>query len=1150
MKKLSIHAFLQNRKVKKWFLMMKLTIVVLLAGLMQVSATVYSQATKFNFKAENKQVVEVLKEIEENSDFRFFYIREQVNVERKVTVDITNATVENILDQIFSDQGVAYKVMDDNLVLLSPDKNIRDIESVSMAQQKQISGSITDSKGFPLVGVTVIIKGTTAGSVSDVNGKYQISAVPENAILVFSFIGMKTQEIALGGNTTIDVVMAEAIIGIEDVVVTALGIKREEKALGYSVQKVDGQTLNTVKGIDVGTSLTGKVAGMLVKNSSEFTAEPVIEIRGETPLLVIDGVPYGNMKLRDIPSDDIESISVLKGATASALYGSRGASGAIMVTTFRGSSNKGFSVTLNSSTMFNAGYLAIPELQSTYGRVVKTNAGGALEYVRSADGAWGAPLEGQTVIQWDPVSKAMKPMPFLAIGADNFKNFLEQGYILNNNVNLVQQGENGSLRASASWMQNKGQYPNSVFDKITYSLAGEMKIDKFLLSSSMSYNKQATPNKGFSGYTGYDPMYSMLIWGAPDWDVRQYKDYWLIPNEVQNSSYTAGNNNPYFDRYERTHSVNKDIFSGTLAISYDVTKWLKGTLRTGYDTYSDRQDIQVSKGSFQGAGSAKMIPNGTEVWGESQKGSYNLGISRGFSTNNDLIFVGDYTFDDFKIDGLAGGSLYYGQDEGIEARGKGGLSIPGFYSLKASVDPVIVNSMIYKKQVNSLYGRLGVSYKSFAFAEATYRNDWVSTLPESTRSYSYPSVSGSLILSELLPETTWLSLWKVRSSWVTVKTPASVYTINNVFSITNNAWGTLSSASLPTTIRGTEVLPESSATWEFGTAVNLLKNRVSLDATYYAKRMFDFLKSTGISPASGYSANYINIDEEITRKGVELALNVTPVKNNDLQWDVSLNWSKFARYYTKLDSLYSADKLWVNVGERADAFILRDYQKDPEGNIIHNASGLPMYSGYDSRFGFADPDWIWGIGTSLKYKNFALNVSLDGRVGGLAQSITEMYMWRSGNHPESVTPERYLDATVAGSKNYVGEGVKVVSGTVTYDTYGNITSDTRTYAPNDVATTYKTYIENLHKGTAWGGAPSPTEAYSTSFLKIREMSLTYFVPQQLASKIGARDISISAIGQNVFYWAKEFKYSDIDGGSENFVDPSQRYVGFNVKLGF
>ena len=1149
MKKKFINAFLQSRKVKKWFLIMKLTIVMLLAGLMQVSATVYSQATKFNFRVENKQIVEVLKEIEENSDFRFFYIREQVNVERKVTVNANGATVEQILDELFIDQGISYKVMDDNLVLLSPDSKIREIESVS-AQQKQVSGTITDAKGQPLVGVTIVIKGTISGTVSDVNGKYEITSVPDDATLIFSFIGMKSQEIAIGANTTIDVVMAEAIFGIEDVVVTALGIKREQKALGYSVQEVTGETLTTVKGIDVATSLTGKVAGMLVKNSSEFIAEPIIEIRGETPLLVIDGVPYGNMKLRDIPSDDIENITVLKGATASALYGSRGASGAIMVTTFRGSAKKGFTVTLNSSTMFNAGYLAIPELQSTYGRVVKTNANGTLEYVRSGDGAWGAPLEGQSVIQWDPVSKTMTAMPFNAVGANNFNNFLEQGYILNNNVNLVQQGENGSIRASASWMQNKGQYPNSIFDKITYSLAGEMKIDKFTLSSGMTYNKQVTPNKGFSGYTGYDPMYSLLIWGAPDWDIRQYKDYWLIPNEVQNNSYTAGNNNPYFDRYERTHSVNKDIFNGTLALSYDFTKWLKGTLRTGYDTYSDRQDIKVSKGSFQGAGSARMIPNGTEVWGESQKGSYNLGLSRGFSTNNDLIFTGDYTFGDISIDGLAGGSLYYGQDEGIEARGRGGLSIPGFYSLKASVDPVIVNSMIYKRQVNSLYGRLGVSYKSFAFVEGTFRNDWVSTLPESTRSYSYPSVSGSLILSEFLPETNWLSLWKVRSSWVTVKTPAAIYAINNVFSITNNAWATLSSATLPSTIRGTEVLPESSATWEFGTVVNLFKNRASVDATYYAKRMFDFLRSTGITPASGFSANFINTEEEITRKGWEIAANVTPVKNNDLQWDLSLNWSKYARYYTQLDSLYSADRPWVKVGERADAFVLRNYLKDPNGNIIHNASGLPMYSSYDSRYGFADPDWIWGIGTALKYKNFALNVSFDGRVGGLAQSITEMYMWRSGNHPESVTPERYLDVTVPGSKNYTGKGVKVIAGTVTYDTYGNITSDTREFAPNDVATTYKTYVENLRKGTAWGGAPSPTEAYSTSFLKIRELSLTYYVPQQLASKIGARDVSISAIGQNVFYWAKQFKYSDIDGGSENFVDPSQRYIGFNLKLGF
>lgn len=796
--------------------------------------------------------------------------------------------------------------------------------------------------------------------------------------------------------------------------------------------------------------------------------------------------------------------------------------------------------------MLTAGFLAIPEMQSTYGRAINTSTN---TYVRSGDGSWGAPLDGREVIQWDPISKTMKAMPYLPIGKDNFSNFLEQGYILNNNLSVVQQGEFGSLRTSATWVGNKGQYPNSMFDKITFSVGGDMKINKFTLSSSMSYNKQSSPNKGFSGYTGYDPMYALLIWSAPDWDIRQYKDYWLVPNEVQNSSYTAGNNNPYFDRYERTHSVDKDIFNGTLALNYDFTSWLKGTFRIGYDTYSNRQEVLVSKGSFQGAGSAMMIPNGTEVWGESQKGSYNLGISRGYSFNNDFILSANHTISDFTVDGFVGGSLYYNQDEGIETRTRGGLSIPGFYSLKASIDPVLVGSNIYRRQVNSLYGRLGVSWKNIAFVEGTLRNDWVSTLPESTRSYAYPSVSGSFVVSELLPKMDWLSMWKLRGSWVTVKMPAGIYQINSVFSITNNAWGTLSSANYPTTIRGTDVLPESSSTFEIGTAINLYKNRASVDVSYYSKRMFDFLKSTGISPASGFSSNYINIDEEITRNGIEVAVTGTPVKTNDLQWDVAVNWSQFARYYTKLDPVYSTDKPWVKIGERADAYVLRDYMKDSEGNVIHN-NGLPLYSSYDSKFGNADPDWIWGANTSLRYKDFTFSLSVDGRVGGLAQTTTEMYMWRSGGHPNSVVPERMLDATTTGSKNYIGQGVKVTSGTVTYDTYGNITSDNRVFAPNDVAVTYKTYIENLHKGTAWGGAASTLDVYSTTFFKIREMSLTYNLPKNIASKIRAKDVSVSAVGQNVMLWAKQFKYSDPDGGSENFIDPSLRYLGLNLKLGF
>lgn len=1127
-----------QRRWKKFIRTMKLTITLLLFAVLAATAgSTYSQNLRINLKMTDATLVDVFREIERTSEFGFFFKNEELDMNQRVSIDLKNASIDEILKKILID-NYSYRILDKNIIVTRSNAN-------TGHQQRPVSGKVTDASGNPLPGVSVVLKGSATGTITDGNGNFSLSNIPENQVLQFSFIGMKPLLVNIGSKNIFTIVMEVETFGVDEVIVTALGIKREEKALGYAVQAISGSGLQTVKGIDVGTSLTGKIAGLLVKNSTEFTSEPEVQIRGENPILVIDGVPYGNMNLRDIPSDDIENISVLKGATASALYGYRGASGAIMITTKKGSAKKGVSVSVNSSTMFAAGYLAIPEIQSVYGRVVNTATN---TYSRYDDGSWGVPMDGREVIQWDPVSKTMKAMPYLPIGKDNFKNFLEQGYIVNNNVNVVQQGEFGSFRASATWIKNKGTYPNSIYDKYTYNIAGDIKFSKFTLSSSIAYNKQISPNTGFSGYTAYDPMYTMLVWGSADFDVRDYKNYWLVKNETQNSSYVALDN-PYFDRHERTHSLNRDIFNGSVSLNYGITSWLNATVRSGFDSYSDRQVVQISKGSFRSAGSATVILNGSQIWGESQRGSYNTGLGRGYSFNNDLLLSGNKKFGDFNLDALAGGTIYYRQDEGIEALTSGGLSIPAFYSLKASINPVSVNSSLYRQQVNSLFGRFSVSWKNLLFAEGTLRNDWNSTLSESTRSYLYPSVASSFIVSEILPEMDWLSLWKLRGSWTVSKKPAGIYDINSVYSITNNYWGSLSSASYPNTIRGTDVLPESAATFEIGTAISVYKNRASLDVSYYSKRMYDFLEFADISPASGFYTNYINNDEEITRRGIEITANGTPIKTNDWQWDVSLNWSSYARYYSKVDPDYSDDYPWVKVGKRYDAYLLKDYLKDSNGNIIHN-NGLPLYSSYYSLYGYSDPDWIWGANSSLKYKNWKLNISLDGRVGGIAQTTTEMYMWRAGNHPNSVVPERYLDATNPKTKNYVGEGVKVVSGTVAYDTYGNITTDTRVFAPNDVAVTYENYVNNYHGGTAWGGTPSPADAYDATFLKIREVSITYDFPKNLCSKIKATGISMSAVGQNVFFWAKQFKYSDPDGGTENFSDPSLRYLGFNLKVDF
>ncbi|MCA5003718.1 SusC/RagA family TonB-linked outer membrane protein [Sphingobacterium bovistauri] len=1136
---------------------MRITLTPIVLILVTISSLYANEAhgqhvleRKFSLDIKNQSLSDVIGDIQIQTKVSFSYSKNAIKADELFfSLSEKKISIESFLKNILSNYGIDYEVVDNKVVLFKATHSISSNNGTLLSDVQVITGKVVNEEGQGIAGASVSIKGTSIAVSTNREGEFSLQTINSNSIFLFSYIGYASKEVSYHQLVNSKVVVLEkTITELENIVVTALGVRREERALGYSTQNVKGNTLKTTKGIDVATSLTGKVAGMIVKNSAEFAQAPELSLRGESPLIVIDGVPYGNMTLRDIPQDDIESIDFLKGATASALYGERGGAGAVMVTTIKGAANNGLEISFNSSSMLEAGYLAIPETQTTYGRVVNTSTN---TYVRTGDGSWGPPLEGQDVIQWDPVSRTMISIPYIARGANNFENFLQNGHILNNNLSIANRGEFGGIRVSSTWVNNKGTYPNSRFDKITYSVGGDLNFNKTSIVTSLSYNKHNSPNLGFGGYTGYDPMYSMLIWGSPDWNILDYKDYWLMPNEQQNNSFTAGNNNPYFDRYERIRPYNKDVFNGQLTLNYDIIKGLKATIRTGYDTYSDKQIVRISQGSYQGGGNSKVMNRGgTEIWGETTKGSFSSGLSRGFSTNTEALLLGDATAGDFGFDGFIGTSIFYKEDEGIEAKTQGGLSVPGYYSLKASINPAAVNSVIWKKQTNSVFGKVGVNWRNLAFLEATMRNDWTSTLPEETRSYFYPSVSGSLILSDLLPKTNWLSFWKVRSNWTIAKGAPDIYDINTVYFIATNQWAGLPTATFPTSIRPSDVYSFASKSSEFGTQMSLFKNRISVDITYFKKRLYDLLRTAQISESSGYSSVYTNTEDQTERRGWELSFNVTPVKTEGLQWDIGLNWSKFANHYVKIDPKYAVQgRKWIAEGERVDHFVFNEHQTDNEGNWVMN-NGVPTYKPILSLAGYADPDWSWGINTKLSYKSLSLGLSFDGRVGGLAQSFTEMYMWRSGNHPNSITEERYLDATNPGTKNYLADGVKVVSGAITYDANGDVLTDTRVFAKNDIQSTYKSYLEAIHKGTAWGGNPSPADLYSTTFFKLREAYLTYTFPQQMIDKLPFKGLSASLVGQNLIYWAKQFKYSDIDGGSENFTDPSLRYMGLNIKLDF
>lgn len=1107
-------------KMEKLLLVMKLTLLLVFLLVLNASASLYSQNSKISLKANNETLSEIFTKIEEQSEFRFFYQNEQIkNVEKK-SIDVSQEDIEYLMSNLLSETNLTFKLVDRNIIVHPLSKN-----ALRNSQQKRtINGKITDSAGQTLPGVTILIKGTTHGTISDFDGKYSIADVPPGSTLVFSFVGMSALEVKVTDQTVIDVTLEEETIGVNEVVVTALGIERQEKALGYSVQKVDGDKLQKTKGTYVATSLTGKISGLWIKNSTEFNEAPSISLRGETPLLVIDGVPYSNMSLTDIAADNIETIDVLKGGTASALYGYRGGSGAIIITTKNGNENKGFTVQVKSNNMVAAGFLALPKVQSSYGHGI--NGAIADDYV------WGPKLDiGETALQWNPVSKTMEEMPLVSSGRDNFRNFLETGLISNNNISLSQSGENGSFRISLNHIYNKGQYPNLKLNTTNFTAGGEMKLgEKFHLNAFMGYNREMAPQTTGKGYGDQGYIYQILLWTGPDYDLRQYRDYWVIPNEQQNWLYQAWYDNPYLIAYEKLKGQWKNKMNASVTATYNFSPSTKLLFRNGFDMYSNEYTTQNPVNVNSGRG------------GFDQKGVFKNEVASGYSINSDLIFMfNKKVFNHIGIDALAGGNIYRYTDKDLYGSTKNGLIIPGFYSLKNSRDPATVSSYIRRRQVNSVFGKLTLSYKNALYIDATARNDWSSTQSKETRSFFYPSIGTSLIVSELFENPFWLDMWKIRSSWTLAKSPLGIYDNNQAYATGQANWNGLLYADYPNKLIGGAVSAEASRTVEVGTSAYLFKN-LKIDLAYYNKLYYNQQKSATISSASGFTQTLINTDEEHVRKGLEITVEAAVIKKRDFTYRISANWAKSHMYYHKLDPVYSSDNLWTKVGGRIDNYVDRYWLTDSEGNIVHKSNGMPWKSDYRKVWGHSDPDFIWGLGNSISWKRFNLDFNFDGRVGGLMYNYTAYKMWDTGSHPDSDNEWRY-DEVVNNKTNYVGQGVKVVSGTVEYDNYGQVISDTRVFAPNDKEVSYQSYARSYADGRL--GNTSGT------FFKLRDISLGYSLPESVANRIGANDLYVAITGQNVFLWTKEFRYADPDKGTDSDLSsPSVRYLGMNVNITF
>jgi TonB-linked SusC/RagA family outer membrane protein len=1028
-----------------------------------------------------------------------------------------------------------------------PVENRQIAASIPSVPAEIIRGHVTDQKNIPLPGVSILVKGTNTGTTTNPEGDFSIKAKPGD-ILILKFIGFKTQEIPVTDNKKYQIMLEDDAKGLSEVVVTALGIKKEKAKLGYAVQEVKGEDLVKARESNVFSNLTGRVAGLTIQSSTDLFQNPTITLRGRQPLIVIDGIPDQSADIWKINADDIENMTVLKGANASALYGSIGQNGAIMITTKRGK-GKDLSVEINSSTELQPSFIRVPKVQTEYGDGFK----GQYSYV---DGSGGGPegggwIWGPKLDQKDPSTKSgfvelpqydspidpqtgkRIPTPWISKGKDNVQDFFRTGVISSNNISITKSSDKGAFRASVSNVYQVGIVPNTDLNNSSFNLSGNYNLsDNLTADARLTFNKQYTKNFPAVGYGPTSYLYNLILWTGADVSVKDLRNYWA-PGQVglqqrnYNNSYY---NNPYFQANEYLQGYDKNNTYGSLNLNYKVSPAFSIQFRNGINAYGLNRTYDEPK-SYIG-------------YGNKSRGNFTVSNDNFFDITSDLIGDYNHTFSEkFKLHAQVGGSNYYRNDK-YGSAATDGLTIPGFYNLSNSTNPVTATNAVEERRTSGVYGVLDLEFLNAIYLTATGRNDFISTLPVQNNSFFYPSFGSSVVVSELTKLPEWFSLLKARGSWSQVSSATlndNAYTYSYLPTYSKGyTWNNIPSLSYGSSILNPNLHPQTSNSWEVGVDTKFFNNRIGLEATYYQTSDFNNIFSIPISNTSGFGSQLVN-GNTYKRKGFELVLTATPVKIPGFRWDLAANFSTYHRYLT---SIYNNAPTLNNlkVGDRTDKIYTSVYQKDPGGNIIYASNGFPLDDTFPRSVGYSDPDFAFGLENTFTYKQFSLKVLVDGRVGGLMYSTTNQKMWWGGTN--TGTLNHYRDEANAGKATYIGQGVVVTSGSVTYDSNGNITSDTRKFAPNTKAVNYIDYMTNTSNA-----ANTNYNYYSQTFLKIREISFTWQMPGKWLKSSFIKGLNLSAVGRNLFLFAK-IPNVDPDTGVDNLQTPATRTIGFNADIKF
>ncbi|MGL4851757.1 MAG: SusC/RagA family TonB-linked outer membrane protein [Phocaeicola sp.] len=1063
-------------------------------------------------------------------------------------------------------------------------------DAVTVVQQANVvSGVVVDPSGEPLIGVSILVKGTTVGTITDIDGNFSVNAKAGDVLQV-SYIGYSTVEHRVGASNNVKITLKEDTETLDEVVVTALGMKRSEKALGYAVTELKGDELSK-QAINPVAALQGKVAGVEISGSDGgMFGSTKILIRGAStlggnnqPIYVVDGVildngireasadwdannaDYGN-ELKNLNPDDFATVSVLKGAAATALYGSRGLNGAVVITTKSGKAQKGIGV--NVTQTFGVDHMfKQPNLQNIYGNGIlsgyvaygetdangnyyaydnlgqfRLNTAGKPTLIGASSYGYGPKFDGRDIEDYDYSTRAY------SANENNFKDAYNLGFNSNTSVQISGGNEKTTFYTSLSYRYSDGTLPNNSFNRLAFMAKASHKLtNKVELEASISFAnsnpKNAQANIGEKFVDG--------TWSRT-YDTQYYRNKYKGNHGglASNSYGDEYGNNPgrdiWWNIYENEYTQQETSVRPTLTLNIDITDWLKFRTEGNYNYYYRRHESKQRGTGYAGAAS----------------GYYGIGQYTKEQTNFNAAFMLNKNVGDWSFGGFIRGEYYNNIEQTMGQNTNSGLIIPNQFFIGNSLGTPSYSAVIQgQKRILSLAFQASVGWKNQLYLDVTGRNDWSSSLVYSNGtgnySYYYPSVSGSWLIHETLKEKmpSWISFAKVRGSWAQVGNDTDAYVINSAYSLlssTLDGGGNTSALSLPTTLYSQDLKPERKNAWEVGIDWRFLNNRIALDATYYKENTTNQIMSISVPSISGINNQLINAGN-IQNSGIEIALNTTPFQNKDWTWDLGFTYTRnenkiielhenVAEYITLSGDIAYGNFRVGSVAKVGESYGLLMSDSKPK---IDKATGLPllntanftsrraMYyqrSGVAEEIGSIVPDFLGSVNTTLRYKDFSLHAALDMRFGGYVASYASRYgtaygfteaslQWRDEAHG-GLTYTSIWDGKVYHD-GVIPVGL-VVGGTP-------LATPTGTYTVKDGGETYQQLydggiVDPQHASTwhyfqnSWGqGVVNDNWYTKLNYIALREITLSYRVPQSFARKLGATNMNLALSGRNLGY---------------------------------